>query len=118
MKFENSVIRKYILYSMEELMRNSFEFKDFDDSHNRMECFAYPDKGYIEVAFYGRETRWDDETPWVKYYERKIGCTEILNWLVERDKKFKFVAPDLERFSNVIWEEWRKARDEYYSDKE
>lgn len=118
MKFENAIIKSYILRSMEELIRSSFEFHGFDDSLEKYYSYVDLDKGCIKIKFFGREKRWDDETPWVNYFTRNIGCSEILNWMVEKDKQFKFVMTDLDRFAHIIWDEYRKKRDEYYSDKE
>ena len=118
MKFDNVIIKAYILRSMEELIRSSFEFHRFDDSLEKMYTYVDIDKGCISIEFYGREKRWDDESKWVNYFTRQIGCTEILNWMMEKDKQFKYVMTDLSRFAHVIWDEYRKKRDEYYSDKE
>ena len=118
MKFDNIIIKAYILRSMDEIIRNSFEFHRFDDSLEKMYSYVDIDEGCIKIEIFGREKRWDDETPWVNYFTRRIGCTEILNWMIEKDKEFRFVSPDLSRFAHVIWEEYRKAIDTYYSYKE
>lgn len=118
MKFENKIIKEYILLSMNKIIMNSFEFRHFDDSLEKMYTYVDLDKGYIEIEFYGREKRWDDETKWVRYHVRRIGCTEILNWMIERNKDYKYVLPSLDRFARVIYEEYRATRDLYYSDKE
>lgn len=118
MKFENKILKEYILLSMSEIINNSFEFRSFDNSLEKMYTNVCLDKGYIEIEFFGREKQWNDETKWVRYHVRRIGCAEILNWMIDKNIEYKYVLPTLSRFAHVIYDEYRATRDLYYSDKE
>jgi len=115
MVYSNEMVKDYILRSFVELMRTSGYLKSYDDSLQKTEIWANPNRGYVEITFFGREQQYDDETKWVKIHERKIGAGEILR-IMETENVYESTKnkKPIGDYAWDLWKEWMNARDAFY----
>ena len=113
MKYENSIVKDYILRSFEELIRGSAYMKPLYDTCEKIEI-RRNDK-FVRVDAFVRSKFYDDESAWYKHYSRNFSAGQILT-IMETENRYESTNNKcpIGDYAFKIWSEIRNSRDDYY----
>ena len=118
MKYENSIIKDYILRSFASCIRGSSYLESGIPSCQKVSIWVNSAENRVYVEAFCREKLYDDESKWVKHYTRKFTAGEILR-IMETENLYESgskKSPD--QYAYDIWREISASEDAYYKDKE
>ena len=116
MKYENELVKAYILSSFAELMINNSYLEPWSESHAKINVLQHDN--HVEVVAYCREEQFNDETKWVEHYSRKFTAGQILQLYDNNKYEFSGNRKPVGDYGYVIWKEIKESENKFFDNKE